>query len=343
MPYAFDFVLFRGKELFLLAEQFSYFLWKSISKKWGNGMKRLFAVMLAVLLVLAASTVLASAAETADVYVTIADKAGKPVAAAEKVTVSDIDGDGALTINDALYAAHEQLYDGGAAAGYGTDMTQYGLSLVKLWGITDGYNFGYYVNNASAWSLTDTVSDGDYVVANAFTDTKNFSDKYAYFDKFREDVAAGEVTLTLNKADFDAEWNPITVPVEGAVITVDGTATEYKTDAEGKVVIKLEVNGEHVVSATAADQVLVPPVYVATVSGGVDPTEAETQAATQAATQSATTAPTQAATQATATTTSTSNNNAVKTGGENGLIYVAVCLTLLAFGAAVVLKKRDEK
>ncbi len=96
-------------------------------------MKKIISLMLAVMLVLAVSTVFASAAESAEVTVTIADEAGKLAVAAEKVTVTDIDSDGALTVNDALYAAHEKFYDGGAKAGYATEMSQWGLSLSMLW------------------------------------------------------------------------------------------------------------------------------------------------------------------------------------------------------------------
>ena len=55
--------------------------------------------------------------------------------AMEKITVADNDGDGALTINDALYAAHEKAFTGGAAAGYASVQSDWGLSLSKLWGI----------------------------------------------------------------------------------------------------------------------------------------------------------------------------------------------------------------
>ena len=70
-----------------------------------------------------------------------------------EVTVTDIDGDGALTINDALCAAHESYFKGGAAAGYASEMSDYGLMLTKLWGIENGGSYGYYVH--------ETVCSGD--------------------------------------------------------------------------------------------------------------------------------------------------------------------------------------
>ena len=81
-------------------------------------MKKAFNKTILMLVVIAImSTVLCvfSFAEGgANVTVTI--KNGGIVVARESVEVTDIDEDGALTINDALYCAHEKFYDGGAAA-----------------------------------------------------------------------------------------------------------------------------------------------------------------------------------------------------------------------------------
>ena len=65
------------------------------------------------------------AATDVTVLVTIADANGDLVLAMEPVTVIDIDEDGLLTINDALYCAHEEAYEGGAAAGYASAMSDY--------------------------------------------------------------------------------------------------------------------------------------------------------------------------------------------------------------------------
>lgn len=309
-------------------------------------MKKMLAVLLALMTVLSVSVLFASADETAEVYVTIADKDGKLAVAAEKVTVTDIDGDKALTINDTLYAAHEKFYEGGAAAGFGTELTEkYGLSLTKLWGEANGGSYGYMVNNASAWSMTDPVKTDDYVAAYVFTDTKTFADKYAYFDKFKADVCAG-FDLTLTKADYDAEWNPITVKIAGAEITVDGEPTGIFTDENGVASVSFKTDGKHIVSATAAGQVIVPPVCVAEVTGcpaatpdeaAVAPTEESTEAI--APTTAPTTAPTVAPT-------TPKSSSSPKTADETHvLLWIVVMLACMGGACATlfVYKKRNEK
>ena len=73
----------------------------------------------------------------------------------ETLNLTDADGDGALTINDALILFHDAAYEGGAAAGYGSAVSQYGLGITKLWGIENGSSYGYYVNDAAAFNLSD--------------------------------------------------------------------------------------------------------------------------------------------------------------------------------------------
>lgn len=215
-------------------------------------------------------------AESADVYVTIADSNGALVLSQEEITVTDVDNDGALTINDALYAAHKAKYEGGAAAGYSSEFTQYGLSLTKLWGDSSG-SFGYYVNNQSAWSLEDTIKTGDYINAFVYTDLTTWSDTYCYFDVNTASTDSGkEIALTLSAVGYDADWNKISVPVSGATITVNGAATEIKTDADGKAAVKLENGGTYVISAVSDTQLLVPPVCKVTITeAATTPTPSE--------------------------------------------------------------------
>ena len=82
--------------------------------------------------------------------VAISDDAGMLVFCDAALEVSDVDDDGNLTVYDALYAAHQMGYDGGAAAGLDTGDFGYGLSLTKLWGVDNGGSYGYYVNDMAA-------------------------------------------------------------------------------------------------------------------------------------------------------------------------------------------------
>lgn len=253
-------------------------------------MKKMIAVILTVLMVLSVGMLFVSAdeaAQSADVFVSIGDKDGKLAAAAEKVAVTDRDGDEALTINDALIAAHDKFYDGGAAAGYATESTKYGLSMVKLWGYENGYNYSYLVNNELAWNLTDPVQEGDYVAAYTFTDTKFFSDTYTYFDKvyIEEKSNIARLELTLKKITFDDQGMAVHSPVAGAKITKDGDEI-LTTNQDGKAsfVVDCEGSDEQTVmmSAKVADLLIVPPVcrIVLNKQEEATPDEAEPTAAT---------------------------------------------------------------
>lgn len=238
---------------------------------------RIIIFLLAILLICQGAV--PAMAEDADtkVFVTISDDQGVLVLTHKEVTVTDQDKDGKLTIYDALYCAHEQNYTGGAQAGFGTEDTQWGVSLTKLWGVENGGSYGYYLNNASAMSLTDSVKNGDTIQAYAYVDTTTFSDMFCYFDQdaLRADVGE-EVTLTLTGISFDpTTFAPVAAPVTGAKILVDGQDSGIVTDATGKCTVKVTKNC--VISATSDTATLVPPVCVAevetvaTATPGVDP------------------------------------------------------------------------
>lgn len=220
-------------------------------------MKKLISVFLAMLML--CSCVLAES-----VYVTIVDENGDIAVACKDYDVTDADGDGVVSINDALLTAHETDYEGGAEAGYTAAATDYGMSLKQLWGGAVGDSYGYYVNNASAYSLLDAVQDGDYVAAYAYTDLETWSDTYCFFDCTAIE-ADGAFELVLTAQTYDASWNPVYVPVAGAMITANGEDTGIVTDAEGKAVISLSEADEYLISAYSAEMTLVPPVCIATI------------------------------------------------------------------------------
>ncbi len=236
-------------------------------------MKRFTAILLTLIMTVGMSCVAVFADSDVNAFVSIADGSGKLVVAREAVKVKDADGDGSITINDALIAAHDKFYEGGAEAGYGSYTGDYGLSMSKLWGEENGGSYGYYVNNASAWSLADPVKEGDAVYAFVYTDLVGWSDAYSWFTEGTVSAKAGdEVTLTLKSLGYDADWNPVENAVEGAKIYVNGVATDAVTDAEGKAVVKLTDAGKAVISAKSDSMTLVPPVCVATVAAALPKT-----------------------------------------------------------------------
>lgn len=278
-------------------------------------MKKILSVTLTVLLLLSSISLTAFAAEepSAEVCVTVVDENGTLAVANRSFTVTDTDSDGALTVSDALYAAHEKEYEGGAAAGYGAYAHDtYVLSLSKLWGTENGGSYGYCINNISAWSLADPVKDGDHVYAYVYTAE---SGTYSFFDKTAVSVAAGEdIILTLSANGYDADYNTVVEPVEGAVITVNGEQTEYKTDASGKVTITLTEGGSFVISAVSDTLPLTPPVCLLSVSAEQEKSESSVSSS------------------------EASSDNSLGKGGA--ILLCAAVLLLLLCGIAVLRKRR---
>lgn len=317
-------------------------------------MKKLLSAVIAGILSISTMSFVTFADEelSANVNVTISDKDGKIVLAQENIKTTDIDNDGELTINDVLYIAHEEKFEGGAAAGYASSLTQYGLTMDKLWGTENGGSYGYYLNNSGAWNLTDKVSEGDFVNAFVYTDLVAYSDTYCWFDinstdKNKDD----EITLTLTSLSYSPDtYEPVHNPVKNAVITINGTASEYKTDDEGKVTIKVNSEGKNVISATSETQNLVPPVcivniaaesIVTTITEEITTTAAETTTTAAATTTAAETTTTAASTTTAATTTIAKTNSSPNTGDSGA--GIAVSLMAISAISIAASRRKNEK
>ncbi len=227
-------------------------------------MKKIISICLAAVLALALFALPVFASKPGyRVYVTIADENGEIVLASVELWIERND----LTLDDVLRIAHEEFFDG--ENGYVSEATEWGRSMVKLWGVENGGSYGYYINNASPSSLLDTVKHGDHIYAFVYTDTLGFSDTYSYFDSnILYNLERGdEVTLTLMQAGYDENWNPVSTPLAGAIITVNGKATDFVTDVNGKVTLTLDDAGALCISAEKEGMNLVPPVCVANVEG----------------------------------------------------------------------------
>ena len=211
-------------------------------------MKKLFAIVVLFAMALCAFSMNVFAEDTIQVGMGVVNSQSIYVPA-EKINVKDSDGDGKFTVNDAIYAAHERYYLGGAERGYETAQTEYGLSMVKFWGDSSG-NFGYYVNNKPAMSLLDEIKEGDVINACIFGGEYPDIESYAYIASDKASVREGEsVTLSVMKLSYDENFNVITTPVRGATINIIQTPTEYVTDAEGMVTV--QVTGQQKVLYTA--------------------------------------------------------------------------------------------
>ena len=225
-------------------------------KKGNKKVSRVLVLLLALILTLTLLPADAFAAGTASetVYVTIskdgsivADKNGKALAEAA-VTLT---GKESYTIDDALREAHEEYCQGGAAAGYASESTKYGLSLTKLWGDTSG-NFIYQLDSGSVnvLGLDQKITDGETLDACILQSMYPDSESYAFFDKRTASVSEGEsLGLTLKTAGYDANFNLVFSACSGAALTVNGTAQSAVTDADGKASVSFDKAGTYVVSA----------------------------------------------------------------------------------------------
>ena len=144
------------------------------------------------------------------------------------VTVTDLDGDGKYSLDEALATAHALYYSGGAD-GYATSSGDYGKFVATLWG-EDASASGYYRNDVITNAVDqEYLTDGDAITAFLYCDTAAWSDRYSFFDVKEKAVDVGEeFTLTLKYCGYDESWNPVEKPVATAPIGVyDMASGEY--------------------------------------------------------------------------------------------------------------------
>ena len=236
-----------------------------MEKAKPKGSLRVFAVLMAFVLsmglapmlafaaqgggsdsLVAGSTDVSTAADPVDVYVTIS-KAGTLVLAHEAVTVTDRDGNGTVTFDEAMQAAHDKYCKGGYASSGGW--------VSKLWGI-ETFNTGYANNDVILSSgVSEAVKAGDDLVAIILKDETNYSDRIAYFDRKTATVMVGE-TLKLNLKGTTVMNMTNTVKALPSVQVgtwANGTFTALKgktTDSSGNVELSFNKTGTYVVSAS---------------------------------------------------------------------------------------------
>ena len=223
-------------------------------------------------------TVKPQPAEDAEVFVTIS-KEGVLALARETVTVKDINEDGKLSYDEALVAAHAAF----CPDGYALKESSYGMSVVKLWGVENGGNYQFFVNDVAIGTgvVEDTVKAGDELNAAVMTDTSYASDYYAWFDTQTKTVEKNEeFTLTLSVWNMmqDYGYYPEMEPAGLQIGTwADGTFTPIEglvTGEDGKVTLSFADPGTFVVSAGGTldyegimDMPIIAPICVVTVTG----------------------------------------------------------------------------
>ena len=174
------------------------------------------------------------------------------------VVVPDLNKDGEITVDEALQCAHEEYCKDGAA-GYATEMSQYGPKVTKLWGYTTT-NTLFFVDGKG---LTANVAESTLENWSDLYASVNQDDSYSsdYYTELANRIQSGcraekfELTLTGRQGMMGTEmkplagiqlgiWNATTgfTPIEGAVTDENGTATftikevgDYIITAQGYV------------------------------------------------------------------------------------------------------------
>ena len=187
-------------------------------------------------------------AEATDIEVTVSvskfgefleDKDGK-LMAGRTVTLT---GQASYTMDDALKAAHEQYYPGGAEAGYDYHEDENGTyegCIYRLWGIerAEVPYIKYSLNHVSTQSniaLSEKVQDGDEL--HFFIQQRAGKDQLAFFTKDEQTVMEGQ-TITLHLRQTDAKYGSKFSDCAGASIYIDGVKQEgLLTDENGQVTL----------------------------------------------------------------------------------------------------------
>lgn len=241
--------------------------------------KRLLSLLLALTMALSLATTGAWAADQDSIRVTVtianqgAIAVGKndTLMAQVPVTVTDRNGDGKFTYDEAMAAAHKAYYEKGEAG-----FAMKGNSCEMLWG-NETTSLGFYRNNTMTGYINgESVEDNDDLTAFVYQDQKNWSDQYCFFDQTTVTVKSGEsLTINLKGVGFDENWNTVSSPVKQAGLGVyyGGTfrTRNVSTDANGNGTISFYKAGTYVLSAKKDGAYLIPPVCIVTVTGQAPP------------------------------------------------------------------------
>ena len=169
-----------------------------------------------------------------------------------------------VTILDAMVAAHQKMYGDDFGKDPGKYLIINGGWIQKFWGIETGA-IGYLLNDQSPVDLNGSatlcnnspIKTGDVVTVYQYGDTQYYSDTYLYFiDSQIQQKEPGEVSLTLMRSGYDANWKPVSSPQENCkVVLTDSNGkqvAEGMTDKDGIVTFKISEAGSYSADVTAA-------------------------------------------------------------------------------------------
>ena len=236
--------------------------------------KRLLSLLLALTMALSLATTGAWAADqdSIQVTVTIANQGAIAVGknntlmARVPVTVTDRNGDGKFTYDEAMAAAHKAYYEKGEV-GFAMD----GSMCSMLWGV-ETKNLCFYRNNEQTGYIDgQSITANDNLVAFPYMDTTGFSDRYGFFNQETVSAKTDEaVTLNLQGQGYNESWVMTTEPVVGAELEVYQNGKFQKlnvvTDDKGNSTISFDKAGKYVVSAQKSGIKWIPPVCIVTVT-----------------------------------------------------------------------------
>lgn len=162
------------------------------------------------------------------------------------VTVTDVNGDGKLTMYDGFACFHDKYHEGGAA-GYEDNNW-----ITKFWSVnTAMVSYGH--NNGWVYSTAEEIADGDSLCLFTYQDQTSWSDLFTYFDSLTGTATANEeTTFHVNGYSFFGSGNiggelvHATAAPVGATVTAtcgDKTLTTT-TDDKGEFKLTFPTAGE---------------------------------------------------------------------------------------------------
>lgn len=210
-------------------------------------MRKGAGIIIAALGMLQAMPLAAQAAE-ADCTVEVTVRTEETVLNRAEVSVGDENGDGRMTVEDVLIAAHEKYYEGGAEAGYQRSCAD-APEVSKIWGVHGRYIS--FILDAEGNEKTGAPADGDKISVLLQDGAK---DSYRFRHGPLHQIPVGEhVNLKLVHRRSE---NGRDEPVSDAVILIDGRRTAIRTDEKGFAAVSFRDPGVHTLSAKLNGSVL---------------------------------------------------------------------------------------